>query len=141
MGGGVGVGIGVGIAVGVVIVRGTAVTQATVIAANVIARSNGMNGPSLPMRSVKAIVSECPGCGHSAVFCKLDMVRETAPQMVAEIILAHFEVCLSGEIYLAAATFRAAREGKVRTKAVWSSGPLAVAFSMLRSPPKRVESV
>ena len=58
MGGGVGVGIGVAVAVGVSIVRGTAVTQATVIAAGVIARSNTKNGPSLPIRSVKEIVSE-----------------------------------------------------------------------------------
>lgn len=60
MGGGVGVGIGVAVAVGVAIVRGTAVTQATAIIASIIARSNAMKGPSLPMRSVKEDVSECP---------------------------------------------------------------------------------
>ncbi len=54
-------GIGVAVAVGVSTVRGTAVTQATVIAASVIARSNTKNGPSLLMRSVKEVVSGCPG--------------------------------------------------------------------------------
>ena len=61
VGGGVGVGIGVAVAVGVATVRGTDVTQATAIAASVIAISNTMNWPSLLMRSVKGDVSACIG--------------------------------------------------------------------------------